>query len=222
MRTRSLLAAAAVLATAPAHADPNRDELSLGATARALRSSSANALTGANLAGGSLGVARDVGHDLGVALPAALSLWLEAGFATGSATGEMFQSLATSIETLDLTAGLAARYRLHRLLGASLRLATGAQRVRVALDDHAGAPAYDHAWGARASAAVSLDLFALSRPPLGLGVRLEAGYVAAQHLALTPHTDAPSDALTLAMTSAALGHLDLSGPSATVSLLGQF
>ena len=56
----------------------------------------------------------------------------------------------------------------------------------------------------------------------GLGVRLEAGYVAAQGIALTLHSDRPDDALPLAMTELSLGHLDLSGPSAALSLLGQF
>src|SRR4051812_18496839 len=53
-------------AAARAERPTNRDEVSLGATARALRSPGANALTGANLAGMSLGIARDLGHDLGL------------------------------------------------------------------------------------------------------------------------------------------------------------
>src|SRR5215468_449616 len=114
------LGAAAVAAPARADtdrgADPpetvraNRDEVSLGATARALRSSSANALTGANLSGGSLGIARDLGHDVGISLLPDLSLWLEAGLATGTARGTMFQSLSTTIDAIDVTAGVAARY----------------------------------------------------------------------------------------------------------------
>jgi hypothetical protein len=100
---------------------------------RALRSPSANALTGDNLAGASFGIARDLGHDLGVDrgswLRPGLTLWVEAGLVTGSADGTMFQSLSTSIDALGLTGGLAARYRLHRRLAASARVALGAQRV---------------------------------------------------------------------------------------------
>jgi hypothetical protein len=234
------IAAALALATvaAPAHvhaeadtgasppelAPANHTEISVGGAARALRSPSANALTGANLAGGSFGVARD----LGLALHPRLSLWLEAGLTTGSAHGTMFQSLSTSIETYDLTAGLAARYRIFPRLTASARVALGAQRVRVAIDPRTGPdaggdePPYDHAWGALATAGVAVDAFALAHPPFGLGVRVEAGYVAARPFAVTLHVDPPDDAITLAMTSAALGHLDLSGPSVSVSLLGQF
>jgi hypothetical protein len=204
----------------------HHDEVSLGATARALRSPSANALTGANLAGASLGIARDLGHDLGVDrgswLRPGLTLWVEAGLVTGSADGTMFQSLSTSIDALGLTGGLAARYRLHRRLAAGARVALGAQRVRAAITDSTGTTAYDHGWGAMASAAASLDLFLINPSRFRLGLRLEAGYVAAQGIALTLHTDRPGDALPLAMTELSLGHLDLSGPTAGVSLLGQF
>jgi hypothetical protein len=178
-------------------------------------------LTGVNLAGGSLGVARDVGRDLGIALLPDLGLWLEAGLTAGSAKGTMFQSLSTTIETLGLATGVAVRYRLLGRLAASARVAVGAQRARVAIDA-SGMHAYDHAWGATASAAAALDLHALVRPRFGFGVRVEAGYVAAQRVGLTPHSDSPDDTLALAMTGVALGGLDLSGPSVALSLLGQF
>ena len=204
----------------------HHDEISLGATARALRSSSANTLTGGNLAGASLGIARDLGHDLGVDrgswLRPGLSLWLEAGLVTGSADGTVFQSLSTSIDALGLTGGLAARYRLHRRITAGARVALGAQRVRAAITDSTGTTAYDHGWGAMASATAALDVFLLTPPRFGLGLRVEAGYVAAQGIALTLHTDRPGDAIALAMTELSLGHLDLGGPTAGVSLLGQF
>src|SRR5215468_10537916 len=184
------------LADAPAAARAelatHHDEVSLGATARALRSPSANALTGANLAGMSLGIARDLGHDLGISPAPGLTLWAEAGLVTGWADGTMFQSLSTSIDELGLTAGLAARYRLHRRITAGARVALGAQRVRAAITDRSGT-AYDHGWGAMASATAALDLFLLTPPRLGLGLRLEAGYVAAQGIALTLHTDRRSE-----------------------------
>lgn len=201
-------------------------EVSLGATARALRSPGANALTGANLAGMSLGIARDLGHDLGLYRDAGplpgLTLWAEAGFVTGSADGTMFQALSTSIDELAVTGGFAARYRLHRRLTASARVALGAQRARVAITDGTGTTAYDHGWAAMASAGAALDLFLTTRPRFGLGLRLEAGYVAAQGIALTLHTDRPGDAIPLAMTALSLGHLDLGGPTAGLALLGQF
>jgi len=226
---RALSLAAAVGATAAAAAPTARaephDEVSLGGAARALRSPSANAITGADLAGISLGLARELGHDLGVdhsswPVPS-LALWAEAGLVATSATGAMFKSLSTEIDQLGVTGGVAVRYRVHRLVTAGARFAVGAQRARLAITDHT-TTAYDHAWGAMASAGAAIDVFAVSLPRFGLGVRAEAGYVAAQGIALTPHTDRSDDTVALTMASAAIGHLDLSGPSVALSVLGQF
>jgi len=203
--------------TTAAHADTNRDELWIGGGGRALRSSSANALTDDNLSGSSFGYARD----LGLAVRPGLALWAEAGLATGSADGTMFQTLSTEISTLGLTGGLRARYQLHRLIAASARLALGAQRASVAISSSGGS-ASDHGWGAMASAGAALDLFAVARPPFGFGVRAELGYVAAQAIGLTARRDSPDDVLMLAMDEVTLGGLDLSGPTFAISLVGQF
>jgi hypothetical protein len=211
---------AAALSTTAAHADPDHLEVSFGAAARALRSPSANALTGSNLDGAAFGLARDIGRDLAIDSLHDLSLWAEAGLVSSSATGTMFQSLSTSIDGLAITAGLGARYRLHRLLGVNLHAGVGAQRARVAITE-GPATAYDHAWGVLAEGSAAVDIFAVRRP-FGLGLRLEAGYALAQGIALTPHTDHPDDTRPLAMVSASLGRLDLSGPSAALSAFGQF
>jgi hypothetical protein len=215
-------AAAATAAAAGAHADTNRNELSLGGTARALRSSSANAITPDNLAGVSLGAA----HDLGLALRPQLALWAEAGLTTGTASGVMFQSLSTDLDELGLTGGLAARYRVHRLIAVSARVALGAQRIhlRVGVPSSSSSSSSQSgdAWGATASAGAALDVFATARPPFGLGVRLELGYVAAQSVGLTLHRDMSDLPSPLALRDFMLGRVDLSGPSAAVSLLGQF
>jgi hypothetical protein len=208
------------IAASAAHADPNPNpnELWLGGGSRALRTPSANALTAENLVGASLGVARD----LGLAVSPDLALWAEAGMTTGSARGTMFQTIDTRLDALGFTAGLRVRYALHRLIAASARVELGAQRARVELDDRAGAPVSDQAWGTMASACAALDLFAVSRPPFGFGVRAELGYVMAQAIELTPRGASGDDTLQLPMTEASLGSLDLSGPTFTVSLVGQF
>lgn len=212
-----VLITAATGATA-ARADTNHDELWLGGGSRALRSSSANALTDANLAGTTLGYARD----LGLAIVPDLAVWAEAGMATGDAQGTMFQTLATEISTIGLTGGLRARYQLHRLIAASARFELGAQRARVAITDHAGGSASDHGWGTMAQVGAAFDLFAVTRPPFGIGMRAELGYVAAQAISLTARRDTGGDTLMLPASEAALGNLDLSGPTFAVSLVGQF
>lgn len=215
----SLSVAASARAEPNAEINPeaNNDELWLGGGARALRSSSANALTHRNLAGSSFGYARD----LGIATTPGVALWAEAGATIDDAEGAMFQTVSTQIDAVGLTGGLRARYSLHRLVTASARLDLGVQRLRVELGDASGSMS-DHGWGALASAAAALDLFALARRPFGIGVRLEAGYVAARAISLTPHRSSPDDVLELAMTELALGGLDLSGPSFTASLVAQF
>ncbi len=217
--TGLVLTAAAATATATAHADTNRDELWFGGGTRALRTPSANALTADNLDGASFGYARDLG--VGVASLPGLAVWAEAGMTTGSAKGTMFQTMATDLGALGFTGGLRVRYPLHRLIAASVRAELGAQRVDLGITDHASS-ASDNGWGTIGAAGVALDGFALARPPFGIGVRAELGYVMAQAIALTPHGDDGGDALRLAMTAASLGSLDLSGPTFAVSLVGQF
>jgi hypothetical protein len=214
---RIVLFIAVIALAGAAHADPRHNELSIGGNGRALRSSSANALTGDDLAGLSLGAARD----LEISLLPDLTLWAEAGLLIGSADGVMFQSLSTQIDDVGLTGGLAARYRLHRLIAATARLGLGVQRASVSITDRTTS-ASDHGWGALASAGAALDLLTSSRPRFGVGVRFELGYIAAQGVDLTPRRAHPGDEIALAMTEVALGRLDLSGPSATVSLVGQF
>src|SRR5215510_6575447 len=102
MRIPAILTLCAAAATA-AHADPNRNELSLGGNIRALRSSSANALTGDNLSGVSIGAARDLGLS---PLPD-VSLWAEAGLVADAADGTVFQAMSTAIGEIALTGGLA-------------------------------------------------------------------------------------------------------------------
>jgi hypothetical protein len=211
----SLIPIAACWVVSTAHAEP-RYELSVGSSARALRSPSANALTDNNLAGAVFGCARDLGLALGPA-----SVWAEAGVTTGSADGAMFQTLSTELATLDLAGGLRARVPLHRLITASARVELGAQRVRVDIAD-AGTSASDHGWGRLASAGAALDLVARPGSHFGFGVRVEVGYVLAQAITLTPHRRVASDVLMLAMTDAALGKLDLGGPTVGASLVGQF
>ena len=219
MRALPILFLVTATATA-AHADTNHDELWIGGGARALRSASANALTGDDLSGTSLGYA----HDLGLAVLPGLAVWAEASMVTGDATGEMFRTLSTEISTVGLSGGLRARYPLHRLIAASAHFDLGAQRARVAITDHGAGSgtASDHGWGTMAQVGAALDLFAVARPPFGIGVRAEFGYVVAQAISLTARRDVSGDVLMLPAAEVALGSLDLSGPTFAISLVGQF
>ena len=201
----------------PAAAGTN--ELSIGSTTRALRSSSANAVTADDLEGGTL----TLGHALDLPVVPGLTVWADAGLSWGHATGTMFQTLWTEIGSTTWTAGGRARYAVVRHLWASARLDLGLARASLALSDTSGHAASDHGWSPLASGALGLDLLAVERPRYALGLRLELGYVSAAAIPLVAApTSGSAGTLQLQMTAASLGHLDLSGPSFTVSLMAQF
>jgi len=200
-----------LLAAPAARADGN--ELAIGGGSRALRSASADAVTADSLGMGSLGYA----HALDIGPVPRLALWAEAGFDWGSATGTMFQTHATKVSTEVVVVGLRAHYTLHRLIDATARVDLGTARTALSLDN-----ASDSGWGAVAEGALGVDLFASRSPTFGIGLRTELGYTATSAVAITPHTDQPSDTLKLQMIESSIGHLDLSGPWFGISVIGTF
>lgn len=207
-----------LLSTAAAHAGNN--ELTIGESTRALRTTSANALTEDSLVGGALAY----GRQLDLQLVPGLELWAQATFAWGGADGMMFQTVTTELDTLAFTAGGGLRYPLwRRVVAATGRVELGAARAAVELRDGAGHTASDHGWGAMTSAAVGLELYAIRRDQFGLGLRFELGGVATSSIPLTAIPVEENDQmLELEMTAASLGSLNLSGPVFTAALVGQF
>ncbi len=219
---RSLLCLLLLLGAAtPAHAG-DRNELTLGSWNRALRSPSANAVTGDNLVGGALTYARD----LRLRPVPGLAVWAVGSLTWAGAQGTMFQTLDTSVGALGLSAGGRAAYRLHGRIVASARLDVGAARTTLRLADAMGHTAGDARWGGIATAALGLDLLAIAGPRFELGLRAELGYVAALAPSLTAAPDGGADdgddAILLPMSEASLGHLDLGGRFFGVSLVSRF
>jgi hypothetical protein len=202
-----------LLVCSTAYAD---NELSLGGGSRALRSSSADAVTGDSLGIGGLGYARRLAIDA-----APVALWAEAGFGWGDADGDMFETMSTQIRTYAVTAGVRASYPLHRLIDATARIDVGTARTSLAVSEGM-AKVSDSGWGALAQGALGADLFASRSPVFSLGMRLELGYTQATGIGLTPRPDSQADTLKLATAEASIGHLDLSGPFFAISALAQF
>ena len=212
---RSLLAL--VLLTTTAHAGNN--ELTITESNRALRTSSANAITDDSLIGGALTYARRLGDGL---LPH-LELWTHGTFAWAGAEGLMFQTLDTELDAMTLSIGAQARYSLHDRVTASARLDIGTARAALAIRDDMGHTARDSGWGAMSAASVGLDFYAFHGSRYGLALRFELGAVATSSIPLTATPDSASeDTLQLEMTAASLGSLNLSGPVIAASLVGQF
>lgn len=211
------LVAASAASAAPALAGGN--ELSAIGSTRALRSSSADALTGDSLGGGTISYERDLPWRL---LPR-LDLAARASFAWGDASGEMFQTTHTDLSTLELSVGARARYEIFRRLAASARLDLGGARTAVTLEPPSSATQSARRWEPAVSAAVGLDVIAIARPGFALGLRAELGYTAAAPapLVLTPAA-ADDGTLHLPATMAPFGHLDVSGPTFGLGVITQF
>ena len=207
-----------MLATATAHAGDSH-EVSISEQLRALRTSSANAMTEDSLFGGALAYE----HNFGTPLVPAIQLWGVGAFGWGAAEGTMFQTLSTELDTLSFTIGARARYALRPRIVASARLDIGTTRAAVAIRDDANHTASDHGWGATTQAALGLDLYAIRSAAFTMGVRVELGYVATSSIPLVATPESPSEGtLQLEMTAASLGSLNLSGKLFAASLVGQF
>jgi hypothetical protein len=210
-------AIALILLTATASAGNN--ELTITETSRALRTSSANAITEDSLIGGELAYSRK----LDVSFMPKLELWTVGTFAWGVADGTMFQTLTTELDTLALTVGARARYRLHHRLDASARLDIGATRAAFSVRDDMDHSASDAGWGAITGAGVGIDCYAFRGQRYALAFRLELGAVATSSIPLTATPDSSGEGtLQLEMTAASLGSLNLSGPVFAASIVGQW
>lgn len=214
---RALLAL--VLLTTVAHAEP-QDELTFGSQLRALRASSAQALTSDDYVGGQL----VYGRRLVLAIPLASDVqwWGTAAFGWGGATGEMFQTLTTDISAYVFTVGGHARYAPYSHLALSAGLDVGSQHAALTLTDHNGRTASDGGWGVLAKLSIAADLLAYDGPGFSFGLRAELGYVKASGVALTPTSPHDDSTLSIAMTSASIGHLDLGGPTFGIGAIARF
>lgn len=212
-----------ILATTTTAAAAPNDELAVGPSTRSLRSSSANAVTDDDLAGGELTYARDLGDTFGIAILPRLSVWGVASYRWGEADGTMFQTLTTSIETDELSLGARARYELHRRVIASARLDLGTARTQLALEDAMGNRNADSHWAGTGSTAISLDLLAVTKRWLALGIRFELGYVTATAPEMKARSQEADDGtIMLPVNQVSFGHLDLGGRYFQFAWIGQF
>jgi len=210
-------AIALLLLAGTAHAGNN--ELTFFETDRALRTSSANAITDDSLLGAGFTYARNLGSGF---IPH-LELWAQGAFQWGSADGLMFQTLTTELRTLGFSLGGQLRYELHRRITASARLDLGTTRAAVAIHDEMNHSASDHGWGATTAGALGLDFNLFRGSRFGLALRCELGAVATSSIPLTATPDSGSEnTLHLEMTATSLGSLNLSGPSLAFAFVGQF
>jgi hypothetical protein len=214
---RAHLALLLVLASAGSALADSPNEVSIGSFNRAMRASSANAVTSDSLGGGTLGYGRSL--DLG--LMPGLQTWLTGGFAWGGAEGTMFSTLTTELETRSFSIGGRARYNVWDHLAVGARLDIGHTRAELKMKEGSRTLS-DSGWGGTSTAALSLDLLAYAGPSLKMGVRLELGYTLTSAIELAPSEANDESTIQLEMSQASLGHLDLGGKFFSVTVLSQF
>ncbi|MBA3503138.1 MAG: hypothetical protein H0T65_22450, partial [Deltaproteobacteria bacterium] len=207
-----------VALTTVAHADV-KHEATLGSQIRALRTPSANALTGDSLVGPMLGYAHRLPWRFGK-----LDLWGTSNLARGFVDGEMFQTLSTHVSSVQAAVGVRALYPAWRdIVLATARIDGGVQRVSVALADEADHSASDSGWGATSTAALGVELAPLWVDAFAIGIRAELGYVVTSSIDLDARSEgAPEDTIELDRMAASLGHLDLGGRYFSLTILGRF
>ncbi len=214
---RGLLAAGLLFASTSAVLAEPRNEVMLGSFTRAMRASSADAVTESSLGGGVLGYAREIDLDL---MPK-LQTWATGNFAWGSADGTMFSTLTTELTTQTFSAGGRARYSVFRHLAVGGRLDLGPSRAGLTLREGART-LHDSAWGLATTAAVSVDVLGLAFPSFTFGLRVELGYTLTSKLDLAPSEANDSSMIQLEMSQASLGHLDVGGKFFSLNAVSQF
>jgi hypothetical protein len=200
-----------------AHAGSN--EISFIETARGLPSSSAQALTDKSMTGGGPAYARRLGT---VADQSDLELWVGGGLEGGTSSGTLFQSMSTDIDTVSVFGFARVRYPLVSSVAASARVGLGSSRVAVDLHDGAGHTLSDSGWSALAAGAAGLEFSVRPATRMAFGLRVELGYTRVTGAAIAPASDSSGGTLRLQMSQNSFGHLDLSGPFLSFSLITSF
>lgn len=219
-----MYAGASMLGPARAHAD--RVALAMGPTSRFTHADSVLAVHDSHSTGFSIGAAYRWASISG------FDLLADASFDTDTAWATTFGRMHTSSTTRVALVGLRARRPLARALSAHARLALGAARVAVDIDDRDGpSRLQDHGHGACAYAGAGLDYVPLrprtasGREILSLGVRVELGYLAMAAVGLSaesPDPGMPEDAIEIPAMAADLGDLDMSALTVRLALIAHF
>ncbi len=220
----ALCACAGMAGASRAHAD--RIELGMGPTSRFTHADSVLAVHDSSSTGFSMAAAYRWASMSG------FDLLADASVDTDTAWATTFGRMRTASTTRVALAGLRARRPLARALSAHARLALGAARVAVDMDDVDGRSyLQDHGHGACAYLGAGIDFVPL-RPriagrqdELSLGVRVELGYLAMAAVGLaadSPDPGMPDGAIEIPTMAADLGDLDMSALTLRFAVIAHF
>jgi hypothetical protein len=223
-----LLAAVSVccsIAVAP-RARAERLELGIGSTSRFTHADSVLAVHDSR----STGFAMDVAYRW--ASIAGFDLLADASFDTDTAWATTFQRMYTASTTQVAQVGVRVRRPLAYAASAHARLALGATRVGLEIDDLDGRTHIaDHGYGTSAYLGAGLDCvplrprFANGREAFSLGLRFELGYMAMTPVgfsAESPGPGMPEGTIEIPARAANLGNLDMSALTLRLALVARF
>lgn len=213
------------IAVAPrAHAD--RLELGIGSTSRFTHADSVLAVHDSR----STGFSMDAAYRW--ASIAGYDLLADASFDTDTAWATTFQRMHTASTTRVAMVGVRVRRPLAHATSAHARLALGATRVGIEMEDLDGrSHIADHGHGTSAYLGAGLDCMPLrprnanGREVFSLGVRVELGYMAMTSVgfsARSPDPGVPEGTIEIPARAASLGDLDMSALTVRLALVARF
>lgn len=223
-----LIAAASVCCSiavaSRAHAD--RLELGIGSTSRFTHADSVLAVHDSRSTGFSMDTA------FRWASFAGFDLLADASFDTDTAWATTFQRMHTATTTQVVLLGVRVRRSLPYAASAHARLALGATRLGLQIDDLDGrSQVADHGRATSAYIGAGIDCVPLrprmanGREMFSLGVRVELGYLATTAVgfsAESPDPDMPDGTIEIPARAASLGDLDMSALTLRLALVARF
>lgn len=163
---------------------------------------------------------------------AGFDLLADASFDTDTAWATTFQRMHTATTTQVVMLGLRVRRPLPLAASAHARLALGATRLGIEIDDLDGrSHIADHGRGASAYLGAGIDCVPLrprmasGREMFSLGVRVELGYLAMTAVGLSaesPDSGMPDGTIEIPARATALGDLDMSALTLHLALIARF
>jgi hypothetical protein len=220
----ALFVCCSIAVASRAHAD--RLELGIGSTSRFTHADSVLAVHDSRSTGFSMDAA------FRWASIAGFDLLVDASFDTDTAWATTFQRMYTASTTQTVLLGLRVRRPLPYAATVHARLALGATRLGIEIDDLDGSShVADHGNGTSAYLGAGIDCVPLhprmasGREMFSLGVRVELGYLAMTTVgfsAESPDPGMPEGTIEIPARAAALGHLDMSALTLRLALIARF
>jgi hypothetical protein len=227
---RVALPAALLLVVGSANAVAETVEVSIGSTARWMRSASIDSIAADD---SNAAFTLSAGLKLNqISLPG-IDLYVDANFDKSSFDGVAFERIDSETSITSYAVGVRAHHQLPYLgsrLSAFGRARLGAAKVSLRLSDalYRADPMHDEGWSGTAHLGGGMDLMVIPKGRLSkiaLGLRAEAGYTAFAKQAFDAKPESDGDdggVITIPTAAAPLGERDVSAWTFNFGVVGRF